>query len=178
MKKQKKIAEQEEYQTPLEVLLSFLRMPHKIYRDIYIIVIERRLSAKPLLHNEESIAFLAQQVAVEPALMAEKVRNMARMKWIEFEQVGDRDTNQIFVISPIWHYKPGMDEAKFAIALLTYKATITELKGHQMKTREIYALMNSICVHTKEKIDGDLCKLARFQECQTCSHNLKKDKKA
>lgn len=170
MKKQKKIAEQEEYQTPLEVLLTFLWMPHKIYRDIYIIVIERRLSTKPLLQNEESIAFLAQQVAVEPALMAEKVRNMARMKWIEFEQVGDRDTNQIFVISPIWHYKPSINEDKFAIALLTYRATVTEQKEHQMKTKEIYALMNSICVHTGEKRDSELCKMARWPECETCVH--------
>lgn len=170
MAKQKKIAEQEVYKTPLEVLLSFLRMPHKIYREIYVIVVERRLSIKPLLHNEESIAFLAQQVGVEPALMAEKIRNMARMKWIEFEQVGDRDTNQIFVISPIWHYKPGINEDKFAVALLTYRATSVEQKDHQMKTREIYALMNSVCPHTEEKIDSELCIMARFKECQTCTH--------
>ena len=175
MTKQKKIAEQEVYKTPLEVLLSFLRMPHKIYREIYIFVIERRLSTKPLLQNEESIAFLAQQVGVEPALMAEKIRNMARMKWIEFEQVGDRDTNQIFVISPIWHYKPSIDEDKFAVALLLYRATVTEQKEHRMKTKEIYVLMNSICPHTEEKIDEDLCKLGRWTECQMCSHREGRD---
>ena len=178
MTKQKKIAEstkEEEYLTPLEILLSFLRLPHKIYRNIYIYIIERRLSSNPLIQNEASIAFLAREVGVEPTLMSEKIRSMVRMKWIELEEVGKRQSNQIFVISPIWRYKPNIDKTKFAIALQEYKATIVEDKEHQMSTEEIYELMNSVCLHTGEKIDRDLCKLARWSECRMCSHNAKED---
>ena len=172
MTKQKKIAEsvkEEEYKTPLDVLLSFLRLPHKIYRAIYIYVIERRLSSKPLIQSEESIAYLAQQTGIEPALMAEKIKNMVRMKWLELEQVGHRDVNQIFVISPIWRYKPGIDKVKFAIALRDYKVSIVEDKEHQMNTEEIYALMRSVCPHTHELKERDLCNLGRFKECKTCN---------
>jgi len=173
MTEQKKITEKTEekkHQTPLEVLLSCVDIPHKIYRSIYLIVIEHRLTT-PLIQDDASIAFLAREVGIEPALMAEKIRSMVRMKWIEFEQVGNRDTNQIFVISPIWHYKPGIDKAKFAIALQNYKTTLKEDKEHQMNTKQIYELMNSVCPHTKEKIDSELCKLGRrWTECQTCAH--------
>jgi hypothetical protein len=166
---QKKLTEPETYETPLERLLSFLRVPHKIYRSIYIAVIERRLST-PLLQNDANMAFLAREVGIEPALMLEKIRSMVRMKWIELEEVGKRHSNQIFVISPIWRYKPGIDKAKFAIALQEYRAAIVKDKEHQMNTQEIYDLMNSVCQHTEEKIDSELCKMARFPECQTCSH--------
>ena len=168
---QKKITEkakEEEFLTPIETLLSFLHLPHKIYRDIYISVIERRLSTKPLMQSEESIAFLAQRVGVEPGLMAEKIRSMVRMKWIEHEQVGRRDVNQLFVLSPVWRYKPGMDKNKFAIALQQYRIGITEDTAHQMNTKEIYELMNSVCPHTGEKIDKDVCKSLRWDECKTC----------
>ena len=171
-KKQKNItekAEEEEYQTPLETLLSFLRHPNKIYRDIYIYVIERRLSSNPLIQSEESIAYLAQQTGIEPALMSEKIKNMVRMKWIELEQVGTRDVNQIFVLSPIWRYKPGIDKIKFAIALQAYKVAIVEDKEYQMNTEEIYALMRSVCPHTHELKERDLCGLCRFEECKGCN---------
>lgn len=174
---QKKITEkkeEKEYQTPLEVLLSRLDVPHKIYKDIYLIVMEYRLTT-PLLQDDTSIAFLAREVGIEPTLMAEKIRSMVRMKWIEFEQVGNRDTNQIFVISPIWHYKTGVDKAMFAIALQQYKADIKKDKAYQMNTNQIFELMNSICPHTKEKIDNELCKLGRWVECQTCSHRRGRD---
>jgi hypothetical protein len=174
MTKQKKLAEAEEYDTPLDTLLSFLRVPHKIYRSIYISIIERRLSSKPLLQNDATIAFLARKVGVEPDLMAEKIRSMVRMKWIEFKQVGERDTNQIFVISPIWRYKPGIDKAKFAVALQQYKAGIVEDKECQMSTEEIYELMNSVCLHTETRVDPALCQMARWQECKICSHRDKK----
>lgn len=171
MTKQKKItakAKEEEYLTPLETLLSFLQLPHKIYRDIYIIVIEYRLSI-PLLQNDASIAFLAREVGVEPALMAEKIRSMVRMKWLEFEEVGKRQSNQIFVISPIWRYKSDIDKAKFAIALQEYKVAIVEDKEYCMNTEEIYTLMSSVCPHTEEKRDSALCALKRWKECITCT---------
>ena len=176
--KQKNItekAEEEEYQTPLETLLSFLRLPHKIYRDIYIYIIERRLSSKPLIQSEESIAYLAQQTGVEPVLMSEKIKNMVRMKLVELEQVGTRDVNQIFVLSPIWRYKAGIDKIKFAIAIREYKENIKEDKACQMSTQEIYDLMNSVCLHTHEKIDEVLCEMARWPECEMCSHRGEKD---
>ena len=175
--KQKKImekGEEEEYQTPIQHLMSFLHLPNKIYRDIYIYIIERRLSPNPLIQSEESIAYLAQQTRIEPALMSEKIKNMVRMKWVELEQVGQRDVNQIFVLSPIWRYKSGIDKTKFAVALQAYKAAIVEDKEHQMNTKEIYELMNSVCLHTHEKIDQDLCDLGRFKECDSCSNCKKK----
>jgi hypothetical protein len=181
MTRQKKItgkAEEVEYIPPLETLLSFLYLPHKVYRTIYINIAERRLSSKPLIQSEESLAYLAQQTGIEPALMAEKIKNMVRMKWVELEQVGERDVNQIFVLSPIWRYKPGIDQGKFAIALQEYKAAIVQDKEHQMNTQEIYALMNSVCSHTEEKIDSALCLLARWEECKTCSHSPKRNKKS
>jgi hypothetical protein len=46
MKKQKKLETEEEYQTPLQVLLSFLSLPHKIHRSIYNSIMERRLSRR------------------------------------------------------------------------------------------------------------------------------------
>ena len=165
-----KVKEEEGYQTPLELLLSYLRLPHKIYRDIYIYVIERRLSSKPLIQSEESIAYLAQQVGIEPALMSEKIKAMVRMKWIELEQVGKREVNQIFVLSPIWHYKEGIDKIKFAIAIREYKENIKEEKECQMNMREIYDLMNSVCPHTEKNIDIELCRMGRFRECKTCIH--------
>ena len=171
MTKQKKITgkvEEAEYQTPLETLLSFLRLPHKIYRSIYLYVIERRLSSNPLIQSEESIALIAQQTGIEPSLMSEKIKNMVRMKWIELEQVGHRDVNQIFVLSPIWHFKPGIDKAKFAISLQDYRGAIKKVKEQQMSTGEIYNLMNSFCAHTHEKIDETLCEIARWPECETC----------
>jgi hypothetical protein len=170
MKKQKKLqTEEEEYQTPLQILLSFLSLPHKIYRDIYISIIERRLSATPLIHCDASTGFLARQQGIEPALMSEKIQNMVRMKWIHFEQVGDRDSNQVFVISPIWRYKHGIDKDAFAITLREYKGEIKEDTEHQMTTEEIYELMNGICLHTLTKRDPDLCKMARWVECKTCN---------
>ena len=176
--KQKNITEkekEEEYQTPLDVLMTFLRFPNKIYRAIYIHIVERRLSSKPLLQNEEAIAYLAQQVGIEPALMSEKIRSMIRMKWIELEQVGNRDVNQIFVLSPVWHYKPGIDKAKFAISLQDYRGTIKDIKEHQMSTEEIYTLMMSICPHTREIIDGELCMCMRWPECETCTIRKKEE---
>ena len=171
---QKKITEkvkEEEFLTPIETLLSFLQLPHKIYRPIYIAVIEHRLSI-PLLQNDANMAFLAREVGIEPALMLEKIRSMVRMKWIEHEEVGKRQTNQIFVISPIWRYKSGIDKAKFAIALQEYKAAIVQDKQYQMNTEEIYELMNSVCPHTGEKIDKDVCKSLRWEECKTCLYKL------
>ena len=176
--KQKKItgnAEEEEYQTPLETLLSFLHLPHKIYRDIYIDIIERRLSSKPLIQSEESIAYLAQQVGIEHALMSEKIKAMVRIDWIELEQVGKRDVNQIFVLSPTWHYKVGIDKIKFAIAIREYKENLKEDKDCQMSTQEIYALMNSVCAHTQKKRDEELCEMAKWVECETCIYGGKKD---
>ena len=170
MKKQKKLEPEEEYQTPLQVLLSFLSLPHKIYRDIYVSIVERRLSATPLIHCDASIAFLARQREIEPDLMSEKIQNMVRMKWLHFEQVGDRDSNQIFVIAPIWRYKHGIDEDAFAIALRKYKAETKEDIEHQMSTEEIYELMNGICIHTMTKRDPDLCELARWPECKECTY--------
>lgn len=170
MTKQKKLAKSEEYKTPLETLLSFLSLPYKIYRDIYIYITERRLSPTPLIQSDTSIAFLAREMGIEPALMSEKIRNMVRMKWIQYEQVGNRDTNQIFVLSPIWHFKPGIDEAQFAIAMRTYKMEIVEDKERQMSTTEVYELMNSICPHTSEKIDSELCEIRLWPECKTCTH--------
>lgn len=176
MIKQKKLSEAEEYETPLDTLLSFLRVPYKIYRSIYISIIERDLSSKPLIQSEVSIAYLAEEANIEPALMTEKIKNMVKMKWIEFKQVGDRDTNQIFVISPIWRYKPGIDKAKFAIALQQYKAGIVEDKECQMSTEEIYELMSSVCPHTETKVDPALCELARWSECKTCTYNSQEGK--
>lgn len=177
MTRQKKISTKtEEYQTPLQVLLSFLRLPHKIYRDIYIYIAERRLSSRPLIQCEESIAFLANQAGVEPSLMAEKVRNMALMKWIEFEQVGNRDVNQIFVLSPVWRYKPGMDKIKFAVALQEYQAATVEDIELKMNTEEIYDLMLSVCPHTLSEREGELCKLGRFPECTACAMREKMSK--
>ena len=174
MNKQKKItekAEEEEvYQTPLQALLSYLYLPHKIYRSIYLYVIERRLSSNPLIQSEESIALIARQVGVEPALMAEKIKNMTRMKWLCLEEAGRRDTNQIFVLSPIWRFTPGMNETKFAVALREYKAGITTDIEYQRSTEEIYALMNSVCKHTKEAVDESLCESDRWEECRTCVH--------
>ena len=176
MKKQKKLEPEEEYQTPLQVLLSFLSLPHKIYRDIYISIIERRLSQTPLIHCGASTGFLARQQGIEPDLMSEKIQNMVRMKWIHFEQVGDRDSNQVFVISPVWRYKHGIDKDKFALALRDYKGEIKEDIEHQMSTKEIYGLMNSVCSHTETKRDTELCKLARWPECGTCNmRNKEKD---
>ena len=170
-----KVQEEEVYQTPLEILLSYLQLPHKIYRDIYISIIERRLSSKPLIQSEESIAYLAQQVGIEPALLSEKIQAMVRMKWIELEQVGKRDVNQIFVLSPIWRYKAGIDKIKFAIAIREYKENIKEDNACQMSTQEIYALMNSVCAHTQKKRDESLCEMARWVECETCTYRGKKD---
>ena len=174
MTKQKKFASEEEYQTPLEVLLSFLRVPHKIYRSIYVSIIERRLSSKPLLQNDASIAFLARQVGVEPDLMGEKIRSMVNMKWLSLEEVGNRDVNQIFVLSPIWRYKSGIDKNKFAIALQTYKAAIVEDKEDQMSTKDIYTLMASVCPHTETEVDTALCEMARWDECKICTIYKKK----
>lgn len=176
MTKQKKLAEAEEYNTPLQTLLAFLRVPHKLYRDIYLYIAERRLSRSPLVQNEDSIAYLARLFGIEPALMSEKIKNMIRMKWIELEQVGKRDTNQTFVLSPIWRYQPGIDKAKFAIALQEYRAGIKEDTTHQMNTLEIYDLMNSVCVHTGQKVDKTLCVLHRWAECTACSHNIGESK--
>ena len=174
MVKQKKItekAEEEEmYQTPLETLLSFLHLPHKIYRAIYISILERRLSSKPLVQNAGTNAFLAQRAGIEPVLIAEKIRSMVNMKWIELEEVGKRQSNQIFVLSPVWRYKPGIDKDKFALALRDYRAAIVEDTEHQMSTEEIYSLMNSVCSHTGTKVDPALCEMGRWQECKTCSH--------
>jgi hypothetical protein len=176
MTNQKKISDKvEEYQTPLQVLLSFLSLPHKIYRDIYISIIERRLSSTPLVHCAASTGFLARQQGIEPDLMSEKIQNMVRMKWIHFEQVGDRDSNQIFVISPVWRYKEDIDKAAFGIALQQYQGEIKEDKEHQMNTQEVYALMNSICAHTKELVDSELCKLGRFKECKLCTYRRLND---
>lgn len=168
MPKQKKIAEQDVYKTPLEVLLTFLLLPLKIYREIYIIIIERRLSHRPLT-MPSAIAYLARRAGIEPELMSEKVKNMVNMKWLKIEHIGG-NVNPVLVLSPIWRYKEGIDKAKFAIALREYKANIKEDETHQMTTEEIYTLMNSVCPHTEEKIDSDLCKLGRWEECQTCSH--------
>jgi len=180
MTKQKKIAEpetkEEEYKTPLQKLLSFLMLPHKIYRDIYISVVERRLSSRPLVQNEESIAYLAQQVGIEPALMSEKIKAMVRMKWIELEQVGDRDTNQLYVLSPVWRYRRGIDKVKFAIALQEYRVDIKKDMTHQMSTRQIYHLMHSVCLHTGQKRDKTLCALHRWTECEICVHNKEERK--
>jgi hypothetical protein len=176
---QKKITEkmkEEEFLTPIETLLSFLDLPHKLYRPIYIAVIEHRLSI-PLLQNDANMARLAREVGIEPALMLEKIRSMVRMKWIEHEEVGKRQTNQIFVISPIWRYKSGIDKAKFAIALQEYKAAIIQDKQYQMNTEEIYDLMYSVCPHTKTNIEYALCKLSRWEECKTCSHKLEEGTK-
>ena len=175
--KQKNITEkveEEEYQTPIETLLSFLRLPHKIYRDIYIYIIERRLSSAPLIQNDASIALLAREIGMEPALMAEKIRSMVRMKWIEFEEVGKRQSNQIFVISPIWRYTSDIDKAKFAIALQEYKVAIVEDKEYQMNTKEIYALMRSVCPHTHGLKERDLCDLGPFEECKRCNKRNEK----
>ena len=170
-----KVQEEESYQTPLEILLSYLQLPHKIYSDIYVSIIERRLSSKPLIQSEEAIAYLAQQVGIEHALMSEKIKAMVRMDWIELEQIGKRDVNKLFVLSPIWRYKVGIDKIKFAIAIREYKENIKEDKDCQMSTREIYALMNSVCAHTQKKRDEELCAMARWVECETCMHRGKKD---
>ena len=172
MTKQKKLAEAEEYETPLQVLLSYLKVPHKIYRAIYISIIERRLSAQPLVQNGTSISYLAQRVGIEPDLMAEKIKNLVRLKWLELEEIGRRDVNQIFVLSPVWRYKEGIDEIKFAVALLEYRASIKIDMTQQMSTKEVYALMNSVCKHTKQAIDGTLCELSRWEECKTCLHSV------
>ena len=176
MTKQKKLAEAEEYVTPFERLLSYLYLPHKIYRDIYLYIVERRLSPQPLIQNEESIAYLARIFGIVPALMAEKIKNMIRMKWIELEQVGNRDVNQIFVLSPVWRYQPGIDKDKFAIALQSYRAGIKDDTTHQMNTLEIYDLMNSVCPHTEQKVDKNLCILHRWTECEACLHNTGESK--
>ena len=176
MKKQKKLETEEEYQTPLQVLLSFLSLPHKIYKYIYISVIERRLSKTPLIYCDASIGFLARQQGIEPDLMSDKIQNMVRMKWVHFEQVGDRDSNQVFVIAPVWRYKAGIDEDAFALALRKYKAEEKEDIEHRMSTEEIYELMNSICLHTLTKRDPEICELGRWPECETCNmRNKEKD---
>ena len=176
MRKQKKITEKAEveeeegYQTPLETLLSFLHLPHKIYRDIYVSILERRLSSKPLVQNAGTNAFLAQCAGIEPTLIAEKIRSMVNMKWIEMEEVGKRQSNQIFILSPVWRYKSGIDEGKFALALRDYRAAIVEDTEHKMSTEEIYTLMNSVCPHTSTKVDPTLCEMGRWDKCKTCSH--------
>jgi hypothetical protein len=149
MKKQKKLAEAEEYNTPLEVLLSFLRIPNKTYRSIYISILERRLSAKPLIQNE--------------------IRSIVKMGWVELEQVGNKDANQIFVLSPIWRYKEGIDEGAFAIALRKYHLDTKEDKEQKKNTKEIFKLMNGICLHTLTKRDPEICELGRWPECKTCN---------
>jgi len=103
--------------------------------------------------------------------MSEKIKAMVRMKWIELEQVGNRDTNQLYVLSPVWRYRQGIDKVKFAIALQEYRANIKEDIAYQMSTRMIYHLMNSVCSHTKQKRDKTLCALHRWAECKTCVHN-------
>lgn len=176
MTKQKTLEPEEEYQTPLEVLLSFLRIPNKTYRSIYISILERRLSTKPLIQNEISIAYLANQAGIEPDRMGEKIRSIVKMGWVELEQVGNKDANQIFVLSPIWRYKEGIDEGAFAIALRKYHLDTKEDKEQKKNTKEIFKLMNGICLHTLTKRDTEICELGRWPECETCNmRNKEKD---
>ena len=70
-----------------------------------------------------------------------------------------------------------MEKTKFAVALLEYKASITVDTEQQISTAEIYALMNSVCKHTKQVIDKTLCELSRWEECRTCLHGKNKGDK-
>ena len=176
MTKQKKLPEAEEYDTPLEILLSFLRVPNKTYRSIYVSILERRLSAKPLIQNEISIAYLANQAGIEPDRMGEKIRSIVKMGWVELEQVGNKDANQIFVLSPIWRYKQGIDEDDFAIALRKYHLDTKEDKEQKKSTKEIFTLMNGVCPHTLTRVNSEVCEMGMWEKCKTCS--ARKDEKA
>jgi hypothetical protein len=172
MTQQKIAKEPEEYQTPLERLLSFLRVPHKTYRDIYLAIVERYLSGKPYVigFNETPYPAIAHRCNIEPALAKEKVTNLETMKWIRIISVDNANR----VLEPVWRTKKGINQLRFAEALHSYRADIRKDEAEQTSTEEIYELMNSVCLHTHKAKDIELCSMHRWKECEECPHRKEK----
>ena len=163
--------DEETYLTPLERVLEFLQTPQKkANKEIYIIVIERRLSPHPLTMSD--IPYIARSIGLELPLVSEKVRNMIKMKWLKITHVGGI-VNPVLVLEPIWRYKQSIDEAQFAVALAEYHLNKEKDKELQVDIEQIYMLMNSVCPYTKTTKEEALCELARWPECKECRWSKK-----
>ncbi len=170
MTEQTTIDNPEVYQTPLEYLLTFLRVPDKKYREVYLTIVERYMSGKPYVIGFAANPYpgIAYKCHIEPDLAKEKVANLEMMKWMRIISVDN--TNR--VLKPIWRTKKGINELKFAEALYSYYADIQRDEMEQTSTEEIYRLMNTICVHTHKQRDEEVCSLGRWGECKRCKYRI------
>lgn len=172
MTKQRKVVEADEYETPTQRLLSFLRLPHKNYQEIYLAITARYLRGNPYQVGwSDPYAQIGNKCHLEPDLAKEKVITLETMGWIKLQKVHG-SIHSAFV--PIWRIKKGIKKEEFALALKAYHTEILKDNEEILTTAEILEIMNSICIVTKEKVNSEICALHRWGDCQNCKWGIHK----
>lgn len=161
MPKQKKIAEQKEETQPLDAILELLRLPTKARLDVYLEILKRWLVNRPLNINMFAYEILSTTCGLERGTVKEKVISLDGANYINIDW---------WTLLPRFKLKDNVTEDMLAIAMKKYQQDVITEQRVVVDPDALWRNMNGLCLHTGERIDSDLCVLARWKECQTCTH--------
>lgn len=158
---QRKIAAErkQESKTPLDRIVEMLELPKKTYRDVYLALVERFLLHFPYNVNLEAWKQIGQRVGIEPTLAKQKVIDMEAAGYVEWKN---------WCLYPIFHVNGDHDEV--VVALRELQAELEKERTAALSSEDMYALLNSMCPHTKRQRDNELCSLGRWEECERCKY--------
>ena len=163
-KKQRQITNKQQKTEPLDRIIEMLELPKKTHRDVYLALVERFLRRSPYNVNLNAFEAIGQRVGIESNLAKQKVIDLEAAGYVEWRN---------WCLFPIFHVNGDRDEA--VIALREYQTELENKRTTALSSKDMYVLLNTICVHTKTKIDPELCGLQRWGECKNCPHRIKQN---
>lgn len=155
-----------EEKQPLGAILDLLKLPTKARLDVYLVIVKRWLSGRPLNINMNAYELLSTTCGLERSTVKEKVISLDGANYIHIEW---------WTLLPRFKLKDSITEDMLAIAMKKYQQDVITEQRVVVNPDALWRNMNGLCIHTGEKIDSDLCRLARWTECQTCTHRRGRD---
>lgn len=110
----------EDAEEPINNVLRFLRLPHKIHRQVYIAIIERYLIKSPYYVGlyEAPYSRIGDRVGIEEETVKQKVKDLHRNKYIHFIMTEGGMNRSII---PDFKLKDTQNAHEFLAALAAYR---------------------------------------------------------
>jgi hypothetical protein len=105
---------------------------------------------------------LGTAIGLESNTVKEKVISLDGANYIYLES---------WTILPRFKLKEGATEEQLTKAMKKYQQDMSAEQQVIVNPDVLWRSMNELCPHTHEKRDPALCQLARWAQCETCSHS-------
>lgn len=144
-------------------ITELLELPKKTHRDVYLAIVERFLLRFPYNVNMDAFKQIGQRIGIGSDLAKQKVIDLEAAGYIEWNN---------WSLYPIFRINGNREEA--VIALRERQGELEKEHTASMSSNEMYALLDTVCPHTRKQRDTELCSMHRWIECKNCKWNVQK----